>query len=214
MRNMFLLMTVIALLSGAVAVAQTSFPDGGELMARLRGALPDIPLRLEGDLQARNHRGDIVRVVNATMEVDWGAVDPMARYVIRDRFGAEHESLSITWPRGESPRLRYTQGEPPEERELSDLNQSIFGLDLSWAELSLSFLWWPGGNTVGSERIRGRFCYVVELTAPEEALASYSRVRLWVDPETHLLMRADAFNERNALTRRLKIKSLHKINKV
>jgi hypothetical protein len=210
----WLCMVAMALLTGAIANAQSLYPDGPELMARLRSALPDIPLRLESDLQARNHRGEIVRVVKATMDVDWGAAEPMAQYVIRDRFGSEKESLTITWPYGAPPRYRYTQGDPPEETSLADLNQVIDELDVSWAELSLSFLWWPGGEIIDTDRVRGRFCHVVELSAPEDAVTSYARVRLWIDPETYLLMRADAFDDQDTLVRRLEVKSLRKIDEI
>jgi negative regulator of sigma E activity len=97
---------------------------------------------------------------------------------------------------------------------LEDLNRSIAGLDLDWADLSLSFLWWDGARVIGSERVRGRFCHIVDLKAPEGQVSRYAGVRLWIDPETSLLMQADAYDARNRPVRRLQVKSLRKIDDI
>ncbi len=207
------LVLVIALLAGA-APAQAQPPDGEQLMMRVRAALPYIPLRITGELQSRDRRGNIVRVNPVEMELDWGAEPPTALYVIRDRFGEETERLEIAWRPGAPAEYTYAQGDPPEPVALEDLNRPIDGLNLDWADLSLSFLWWSGARVVGSERVRGRFCYIVDIPAPENEVTRYAGVRLWIDPETSLLMQADAYDARNRPLRRLQVKSLRKIDDI
>jgi hypothetical protein len=203
----------VAFLFGAPS-AEAQTPDGEQLMMQVRAALPYVPLRIAGELQSRDRRGNIVRVSPVEMELDWGADAPTALYIVRDRFGTEQERLRITWPQGETAIYDYAQGDPPEPKALGDLNRPINGLNLDWADLSLSFLWWAGGRVVGSERVRGRFCYIVDLKAPEDEVARYAGVRLWIDPETSLLMQADAYDARNRPIRRLQVKSLRKIDDI
>lgn len=208
------LVLVAALVFGAVAPAAGQVADGDQLMARVRAALPYIPLRINGELQSRDRRGNIVRVTPVEMELDWGAATPTALYIIRDRFGSELERLRISWALDGGAVYEYAQGDPPESAPLNDLNQSISGLDLDWADLSLSFLWWSGARIVGSERVRGRFCHIVDLQAPVNEVGRYTGVRLWIDPETSLLMQADAYDASTRLARRLQVKSLRKIDDI
>ncbi len=200
---------LLALLS---APAQAG--DGDALMTQLRAALPYIPLHIRGDLQTRDRRGNIVRVNPVEMVVDWGAEPPTALYMVRDRFGNELERLRITWTPGSAPAYTFAQGDPPEETPMEDLNRSIAGLDLDWADLSLSFLWWDGARVIGGERVRGRYCTIIELQAPEDQVSQYAFVRLWIDPEISLLMQADAYDARRRLARRMQVKSLRKIDEV
>ncbi len=189
-------------------------PDGEQLMMQVRMALPYHPLRISGELQSRDRRGNIVRVNPVEMQLEWGAEPPTALYMVRDRFGTETERLRISWRPGQPAEYTHARGDPPEPEPLDDLNQSIDGLNLNWADLSLSFLWWPEARVIGSERVRGRFCHIVDLTAPEGEATQYAGVRLWIDPETSLLMQADAYDERNRPIRRLQVKSLRKIDEL
>lgn len=203
-----------AVLFPLAAPAQAQTPDGEQMMMQVRAALPHFPLRVSGELQARDRRGNIVRVNPVEMELDWGAEPPRALYIIRDRFGTETERLHITWRAGKSAEYAYAQGNPPEPEPLADLNRAIDGLNLDWADLSLSFLWWSDPRLIGSERVRGRFCYIVDITAPEDEVGRYAGVRLWIDPETSLMMQADAYDERNRPVRRLQVKSLRKMDDI
>lgn len=207
-----LVLAAVLLLAPLLSPARAG--DGDALMMQLRAALPYIPLRIRGDLQTRDRRGNIVRVNPVEMRVDWGAEPPTALYMVHDRFGNELERLQIAWPPGDAPEYTYAQGDPPVETDLEDLNRSIAGLDLDWADLSLSFLWWDGARVIGSERVRGRYCTIVELPAPEDQVSQYAFVRLWIDPEINLLMQADAYDARRRLARRMQVKSLRKIDEV
>ena len=208
------LLAAVVFVFGASRPAAGQAPDGDQIMMQVRAALPYVPLRITGELQSRDRRGQIVRVTPVEMELDWGAQQPTALYIIRDRFGAEQERLRIAWPADGPPEYAYARGDPAEEAPLEDLNRSIAGLDLDWADLSLSFLWWNGARVIGSERVRGRFCHIVDLKAPEGQVSRYAGVRLWIDPETSLLMQADAYDARNRPVRRLQVKSLRKIDDI
>lgn len=207
-----LCLTLLPGSGGRVFAEET--PDGPALLARLRAALPDVPLRVSGELQSRDRRGNIRRVLPVEMRLAWGAVPPQAEYRVLDRFGREQERLRISWPADAALQYRYFSGDPLEEQSIDHLNRSIAGLDLYWSDLSLSFLWWEDARVNGSERVRGRYCHVVDVAAPANGETDYAGVRLWIDQEANLLMRADLYERSNQVVRRLQVTSLRKIDEV
>lgn len=74
------------------------------------------------------------------------------------------------------------------------LRQSVMGSDLSYEDVTenrkLTDLY--KANVKGSEKINGRDCYVVELTAKQEDVTYYSR-KLWVDKERWLPLKEERY---------------------
>lgn len=202
-----------ATLLGVPGVADAHL-TGDELMERVRLSLPAAPLQISGELQSRDRRGNIVRVTPVEMRLAWGDFVPHAEYTIFDRFGATQERLRVEWPSPGVTHHTWWTGSPLEERPLMDLSQAVNGLDLSWSDLSLTFLWWEGARRVGSERVRGRSCEIVEIPAPPDAGVTFDLVRLWIDPEVNLLMRADTLDQRGRMIRRIEVRSLRKIDDI
>jgi hypothetical protein len=187
-------------------------PAAQELLDACIGTLPDIPLLVTGQLQSRSKDGDIEQKINVEMLLDWQAHPPTARYTLRDAFGVTLEHLSITWHEGEAPEYRYFTGDPLAAAPLPELSAPVRGTDISWMDLSLSFLWWPGGRTVGAEEVRSRACYVVDVPAPTNAFFGCTGARLWIDPGVGIMLRADAYDEAGVIMRRMEVKSFKKIN--
>lgn len=210
-RLLALILLIISFITTGSATAQAS---GDELMERMRLSLPTMPITISGELQSRDRRGNIVRVTPVEMMLAWGSFVPHAEYTVFDRFGAVQERVRIEWPRHGDMRHTWWTGPELEEQPLQDLSQLVDGLDLSWSDLSLAFLWWDGARRVGSERVRGRFCEIVELPAPPHAGLAFDRVRLWIDPEVNLLMRADTLDRRGRRMRRIEVRSLRKIDDI
>ncbi len=207
--HLFLISLCLAL--PGIAAAQLT---GDELMQRVRFSLPTVPLLISGELQSRDRRGNIVQVNPIEMRLAWGDTVPHAEYSVLDRFGAVQERVRIEWPAYGQTQQRWWTGAPLEEQPLTDLSQLVEGLELSWSDLSLTFLWWEGARRVGSERVRGRATEIVEIPAPADAELAFDRVRLWIDPEVNLLMRADTLDRRGRMIRRIEVRSLRKIDEI
>lgn len=192
--------------------APAAMPDATDLLARVVGALPDIPLLIKGDLQARNRSGDLEAKLGVEMLLDWQDDPPTARYTLRDDFGRTTSHLAITWLPGKAPEYRYFEGQPLHAAPLPDLVAPIGATDISWMDLSLSFLWWPDGRCVGVENVRGRPCFVIDLPAPPASFPGCAGVRLWIEPRIRIMLKAEAYNGANELIRRMEVKSFKKIN--
>lgn len=204
-------------LSGAAD--DSKLPPAQELLDGSIGTLPDIPLVITGQLQSKSKDGDIEARISVEMLLDWQADPPTARYTLRDGFGHALEHLAVTWLPGEAPEYRYFQGDPLVAAPVPVLSDPVRDTDISWMDLSLSFLWWPGGKTVGAEDLRSRTCYVLEVPAPLGAgqapagsFGGCSKVRLWIDPQIHIMLRADAYDASGQFVRRMDVKGFKKIN--
>lgn len=189
--------------------ATAPWPDAGELVGGVVAALPDVPVVVNAQLQSRDRKGSIERAVNVEMRLDWYGQPPSASYQIRDAFGEDQEKLCITWPEPGRRAYQYLRGSQP--ARTPSLDSLIEGTDISWMDLSLSFLWWPGGRTVGMERIKGRQCYVVELPAPSDEPVGYAGVRLWIDPRIHMMLQAAAYDREGEMQRLVEVKSFKKV---
>ena len=146
------------------------------------------------------------------MVLDWKADVPTARYTIRDAFGASLQHLAITWNTPTQPEYRFLEGSPLRAAPMPVLSDSILDTDLTWIDLSLSFLWWEGGVERGEEPVRGRDCRVIDVPAPDDAGAHIDGVRLWIDSKAGIVLRAEGFDSAGELARRMDVKSFKKIN--
>ena len=215
-RLKLILPIAVVLCSAIPAYAQPL--SAQQLLDDVVAQLPREPLLIRGDLTVRKRRGIDTRKLKFEMSVNWGSSPAVARYTILDPSGTELEQLTVSRSEGREPLLEYAAGSPLTAFDTPDLFQHIQGTDVSWADLTLSFLWWRGGSIVRTDEVRGRECYVIEVPAPQRVTpnsardsAKYSRALLWIDKKLHMLLRAEAYDSRNKLMRRLWVKSLKKI---
>lgn len=187
--------------------------DANPLLAGVIAVLPDIPLVVNGDLLKRDAKGKVETTYRVEMVLDWKAEVPTARYTIRDAFGTSLEHLAITWAVAGEPEYRYFTGQPLGAAPLPPLNQTILDTDITWLDLSLSFLWWQGGEMQGTESVRGRECRVIDVPAPENQTADFDGVRLWVESKIGIVLRAEGYGIDGELIRRMDVKSFKKIRK-
>ena len=167
---------------------------------------PRDPLDIHGEMIVRKRRGVELSRVTFNMEVNWGADPARFRYRVLDDDGGLRRELLLQLRPGGRPEVTGGGGEG------MTLDSVIESTDLTWADLSLSFLWWRGGRIVGTDQAKGRDCYLVDVPAPAWGLKStgYSRVRLWVDQSLQMLLRADGFDANDKHVRSLWVRSLKK----
>ncbi|MCE9614414.1 MAG: outer membrane lipoprotein-sorting protein [Lentisphaerae bacterium] len=189
-------------------------PDAQAILDAVVARLPRETLEIEGDLITRKPRGVVVNTLRFAMRLDWGATPATARYTIRDTFGADLEELTLSRSARGQLSARYAKGSPLAPADVPALTTRIQQTDLSWTDLSLAFLWWPGARVTGTDSVRGRPCYILDVPAPAETVASdavrYAFVRIWVDQELSLLMQAEAYSPAGIRVRRLWVRSLKK----
>jgi hypothetical protein len=133
----------------------------------------------------------------------------------------------------EGPRVRYIFSDPPETLQLqigendsrlelvtksgeekvtpAGFDEKVRGTDVTYEDLALKFLYWPNALVVGSDNIRTRNCWKLQLRAPNQK-SQYGSILLWVDKTGGELMRMEGFNLQNQLIRRFEVVSAQKID--
>jgi hypothetical protein len=183
-------------------------PDLPGLMDSVVAQLPHEPLTISGEISVTRRRGVEVRSLRFETRLELGAEPPTARYTIRDAFGRNLSQLTCRW-QGSDVSYAFVEGDPLSPAPVPNLGESIHGSDVSWFDLTLSFLWWRDGRVTGDDVVKGRSCWVAEVAAP--AGHARGKVRVWVDKQVPMLLQAESLDEKGRRSRLLCVKSLKKI---
>lgn len=205
------LFQLILVLLGSLTVSFAEPLSADKLLEDVISRLPAEPLLISGDMIVRRRRGVVVKELKFEMSLKWGQIPAVATYRLHDTFGKELDKLVITRGRATAPVYEYFEGESTSGK-LPDLFAAIHESDVSWMDMSLSFLWWKGGKVVGDEEVKGRDCHVVEIKCLEAGKGAYAKVKLWIDKELMMLMQAEGYSADGDLRRKLWIRSFKKID--
>jgi hypothetical protein len=186
-------------------------PSAQDLMDDMVARLPREPITITGDIILRKRHGVVMRELKFQMKLDWGSEPATAQYVIMDALGAKLEEMTVSRQKGKQPQFSYSSTNAPAGAAPA-LSGSIQDTDLSWTDLTLSFLWWKGNAIVGREEIRGRPCYIVAAAPASADVGQYAKVHLWVDEQLHMLLQAKGFDSKGNEVRSLWVKGFKKIN--
>ncbi len=177
-----------------VSCSYSELSSGDEILAMVRTKLPADPLKLTGSLKVRTQKGFTKANLPVEMELNWGAAEPSATYRIGE------ESLGITW-NDDRPSYQFSNSE-------NSPTNHILGTGMSWADLSFSVLWWPDAKLVKEDKKINRECYVVDVPVPD----SKNTMRLWIEKKMGMLLEAQTLDAAKKELRRMKIKSIKKID--
>ncbi|OGV64176.1 MAG: hypothetical protein A2283_10125 [Lentisphaerae bacterium RIFOXYA12_FULL_48_11] len=213
MKHIFFFSFLLALVVPCVLSKPDSegLPAGSQLLEDMRGQLPREPIVINGSLEVRKRKGVVTRTLNIEMRLDLGHSPAMAKYILRDALGKDLEQMTVIRSSAGSARFEYAAGNPLVPAKVPDLYKPFQDTDVSWMELTLSFLWWPGGKTLKAETLRGQSCFIVEVDAPPGETGQYKKVRLWIDEKLHMVLQAEGYDAGGELVRRLFMKSFKKI---
>ncbi len=165
-----------------------------DILAYIRTKLPSDPIKLTGTLKVRTKKGFTKISLPIEMNLDWGAEKPSASYRIGD------QSLKIVW-NNEVPSYTFSDDQ-------STPTSDILDTGITWADLSFSVLWWPNSLLVDEEKKINRECYVVDVPIP----GSEQTMRLWVEKKMGMLLEVRTLDAQEKETRRMKIKSIKKMD--
>ena len=131
---------------------------------------------------------------------------PRVRYI----FSNPGETLQLQIGDADS-RLEEVTSTGVEKVTPAQFDHKIRGTDVTYEDLALKFLYWPDAEVVGSDNIRTRNCWKLQLRAPNRQ-SQYGRVLLWVDKSGGALMRMEGYEPGGPLSRRFEVVSAQKID--
>lgn len=85
------------------------------------------------------------------------------------------------------------------------------GSDFWLADLGLEFFHWPEQRVTRKEMKRSRACQVLESINPHPAPGGYSRVKSWIDNESHGIVMAEAYDSQGKLLKQFIPKHFEKV---
>ncbi|MCX7010092.1 MAG: outer membrane lipoprotein-sorting protein [Kiritimatiellaeota bacterium] len=188
-----------------------TLPDAAELLKQVVAGLPAEPLAIQARAEGFDDLDFLDKVRLAEMHMEWKGGTIRADYTICDAFGANLAKLDVNRPANGEITYKLSRGAKLEPAVLTLLDSPLEGTDINWLDLTLSYLWWTGGRTVGTEHVKGRLCYIVDLPVPRDVSALCSTVRLWIEAKVHVLMQAEAFDAKQQRLRAPRIKSFKKV---
>lgn len=130
--------------------------------------------------------------------------------VIRYSFTDPEEVVELRLSENSS-RLELATRSGSEKFPANRLDEKIRGTGVTYEDLALKFLYWPGGRVLGDETVHARSCWKLQLAAPTRD-AQYANVFLWADKKTGALMRLEGYDVNGKLVKRFEVVATQKID--
>jgi hypothetical protein len=118
----------------------------------------------------------------------------------------------------EEIRLRLTEDasvlekvESSEAKPVLRPDGSVRGGLITYEDLALGFLYWKNPKLLGSETVRTRAAWKIEVAAPRGS-SQYGAVRVWIDKASAALLRIEGFDKSGKLAKRFEVVSAQKID--
>src|SRR4051812_29760425 len=130
---------------------------------------------------------------------------PRVRYI----FSNPAETLQLQIGETES-RLEVVTQSGAEKIKPADFDEKVRGTNVTYEDLALKFLYWSNAEVLGSDNIRTRNCWKLQLRPPNQR-SQYGSIVLWVDKAGGALMRMEGYNAAGQLIRRFEVVSAQRI---
>jgi hypothetical protein len=190
-----LLPLTLALTLAGLSPAAPS-PSAQEVLESVRM----LETRQQLDLDGQLRQDDTVVAFHITQN------GPLIRYSFSD----PDEVLELRLSENGS-RLDLVTDTGNEKFPAEKLNGKIRGTGVTYEDLALKFLYWPGGRVLGDETVHARSCWKLQLAAPSRD-SQYANVFLWVDKKSGALMRMEGYDSNGKLAKRFEVVSTQKID--
>jgi hypothetical protein len=129
--------------------------------------------------------------------------------VIRYSFTDPEEVVELRLSENNS-RLDLVTDDGAEKFPAEKLDEKIRGTAVTYEDLALKFLYWPGGRVLGDETVHARSCWKMQLAAPTRD-SQYANIFLWVDKKSGALMRMEGYDANGKLVKRFEVVAAQKI---
>ncbi|MES2997689.1 MAG: outer membrane lipoprotein-sorting protein [Verrucomicrobiota bacterium] len=113
-----------------------------------------------------------------------------------------------------STELYEVKDGKPAKFPSSKLTRPIGGTDLTYEDLALRFLYWPGAVLEGSESVGGQDCWKIRVDKPNRTEGAYQVAYVWVHKKYGAFMRIRAHNKAGGLIKEFQVEDVMQIQDV
>jgi outer membrane lipoprotein-sorting protein len=75
------------------------------------------------------------------------------------------------------------------------LDERVRGSEITYADLAMEYLYWPGAAVEGEQTILTMKCWQVLCVPPAKSSSPYGKVRIWVEKNSGALLKAEMFSQ-------------------
>ncbi|MEI6715167.1 MAG: outer membrane lipoprotein-sorting protein [Verrucomicrobiota bacterium] len=196
-----------ALLFGGVAgpnarlLAQETepLPDGAAILKSVRQAQASLHQVFQGKLRKGNRQLAYRMVMDGSvLRFEFPAAEAKEPSVVVVRSGAFDVSLEVRDRDGALLPVRF--------------DEEVAGMGVTYEDLALRFLSWPGAVAEGDERLMLSKCWKLRVKRPNGSASGYHEVVLWVGQSNGAFLKSEAYGAGGVLLRRLTVRSLGTVN--
>lgn len=129
---------------------------------------------------------------------------------IRYEFSDPEEAVILRLGEDESELLLRRGGKQGPVRP-TEAGERLRQSSLTYEDLALRFLYWPGAKYLGSDVIRTRSAHRLELH-PHDRRSLYGAARVWIDKASGALLRVEGYDWEGKLIKRFEVVSAQRID--
>lgn len=194
--------------------ATNQAPSVKEILDTVLAQMPGEPMLITGRLGVHDRGQSVLRSYQVEIRFHIAGSSLSGSYTLFDSYGSSLEQFRVSRQAGQKPHYEYAAGNPLRAAAVPDVFSSIRDTGVTWSDLSLPFLWWRNGVLAGSDSVRGRDCFVLDVqpTAAEVEARQVVTVRVWIDKKYRMLLQAEEYGAGGKMLRRLSVQSFKKIN--
>ena len=130
--------------------------------------------------------------------------------LIRYNFRDPAQTINLAFSE-KGARLTEVSAGSNKEVPAARYSEAVRGTDLNYDDVSMRYLYWPDKTKIGTETIKTRRCFVVDLKNPQK-LGDYYLVRIFVDRSSGALMRVQSYDWNGKLIKVCAVTSGQKVN--
>ena len=208
-RNWITFLGVTALaLSAQADEPFVALSSAEEVLDFARAHLPWQPIQIDGNLYVKAANNFPKHKYPVQMLLDWG--NSRATYTISDRDSDLRQKLIVTFSEKGAPEYQFFSGPNLAPAEMPDPLSKVGETDLSWADLTLSFFWWPDARLVDYTSKLGQSAYMLDIPAPDTEL-DLSKVRVWISMKQGMMLGAEMYGKDGKRLRYMRVDSIKKV---
>jgi hypothetical protein len=192
----------IALAVMLLVPAAAQQPDANALLAgaRVSAALIKLDEGLKGAMRKGGRKVDLMLFLQGKDIQFQFSESKGAWEVFHMRIGEDNVGL---WE---------TVNNKPVEFPAKKLTDPIKDTDLTYEDLSLRFLYWPGAVLEGKEDVAGQSCHKIRVNKPKGAAGRYEVVYVWVHEKFGAFMRIRGHDKNGGMLKEFQVEDVMQIN--
>jgi len=205
-------MKIYSFLTLAVAVAFANFCSAAEPASPALSAD-----QLAGQMDAARQGSKVIRARLEVRSTNGGKRVLQLQIKERRTKNATDLVYRVLWPnehKNEAVILHQETGHAPTGSiivppntvraiKTSEMEEGLFGSDLSYQDAVENFFGWPKQTIVGAETVDRVNCQILESKPGKTGISIYAKVRSWIDPQRLVPLRVEKYSASGDLVRRI-----------